>query len=62
MNNCANVRSTSASCRNLNEPVLPLSAKTGREQAQQRRSLFDHLIGQLLKVQRHVETKSLGDL
>src|SRR5262245_18714876 len=37
-----------------------LRAKSGCEQSQQGCLFFDHLVGQLLKMQRHLETKRLG--
>jgi len=40
----------------------PKSATSGCEQSQERSPLFDHLVGKLLEMQRHVEAEYLGGL
>jgi hypothetical protein len=40
----------------------PVSATSGCEQSQERSPLFDHLVGKLLEMQRHVEAEYLGGL
>jgi hypothetical protein len=42
--------------------ATPLCAKTGREQMQQKKGLFDHLIGEQLQRVRHIETERPGRL
>ena len=55
----ADVRFTSKSGHRLTEFGCPLCATFGREQPQQNRSLFDHLVGAGEQRRRHIDTHRL---